>query len=252
MTNKKHILLLAIQFSAIIAMTLLPAMPQDVHYHEFADQRTIFGIPNFFNVVSNIPYLLFGLMGCFLVLRQSQLAIIFSLKQAYALFFVGVSLVCFGSGYYHLNPSNATLLWDRLPMTLAFMSFFTVIIGEYVHEKTARQLFFPLLVTGLVSVVYWYWSETIGQGDLRLYILVQFLPVILMPIILWLFAPRFSHRYYYWLIIACYVLAKVFELSDQLVFDSLGVVSGHSIKHVVSAIAPYLFYLALKNRSAIN
>lgn len=251
MINKKHILLLAIQFFAIIAITLLPTMPQDVHYHEFADQRTIFGVSHFFNVVSNIPYLLFGLMGCFLVLKQSQLAIVDSLKKAYVLFFVAVSLVCFGSAYYHLNPSNATLLWDRLPMTLAFMSFFTVIVGEYVHEKTARQLFYPLLFVGLVSVIYWYWSETVGQGDLRLYILVQFLPIILMPFILWMFSSRFSHSYYYWLIIACYALAKVLELSDQLVFDTLGIISGHSIKHVVSALAPYLFYLALKNRRAV-
>lgn len=248
MINKRHLLLLVIKFSAIIAMVLLPAMPQDIRYHDFADQRTLFGIPNFFNVISNLPYLLFGLMGYYLVLKQSQLAILLSLKNAYTFFFVGVFLVCFGSAYYHLNPSNATLLWDRLPMTLAFMSFFTVIIGEYVHERTARQLFIPLLVTGLISVIYWYWSETIGQGDLRLYILVQFLPVILMPFILWLFSARFTHSYYYWLIITCYVLAKIFELADQFVFDTLVFISGHSIKHLVSAIAPYLFYLALKNR----
>ena len=246
--NKRHFLLLIIKFSAIIAIILLPAIPQDVQYHEFADQRTLFGIPNFFNVISNAPYLLFGLMGCYLILKQSQLAILLSLKHAYTFFFVGVTLVCFGSAYYHLNPSNTTLLWDRLPMTLAFMSFFTVIIGEYIHEKTARQLFFPLLITGLMSVVYWYWSETVERGDLRLYLLVQFLPVILIPIILWLFSSRFTHSRYYWLIIACYVLAKVFELADQFVFEIMTFISGHTIKHLISALAPYLFYLALKNR----
>jgi len=231
-------------------MILLPAIPQDITYHQFADQRTIFGIPHFLNVVSNIPYLLFGLIGYYLLIKESQLAIMLSLKHAYKFFFVGVSLICFGSGYYHLNPSNATLLWDRLPMTLAFMSFFTVIVGEYIHEKTARQLLYPLLITGLLSVIYWYWSETIGQGDLRFYILVQFLPIILMPIILWLFSTHFSHGHYYWLIIACYVLAKIFELADQLVFETLVFISGHSIKHLISAIAPYLFYLALKNRQS--
>jgi len=249
--NKRHFLLLAIKLSAIIVMILLPAMPQDLHYHDFSDQRTLFGVPNFFNVVSNIPYLFIGLLGYLLILKQSQLAIVFSLKRSYGLFFVGVSLVCFGSGYYHLNPSNATLLWDRLPMTLAFMSFFTVIISEYIHEKTAQQLFIPLLITGLFSVIYWYWSETVGQGDLRLYILVQFLPMIMMPLILWLFSSRFTYGHYYWLIIGCYLLAKVFELADQFVFDALGFMSGHSIKHLVSAIAPYLFYLALKNRRPI-
>ena len=251
MIDKRHFLFLTIMLPAIIVMIFLPAIPQDVHYHEFADQRTLLGVPNFFNVISNLPYLLFGLMGCYLVLKQSQIAILYSLKYAYTFFFAGVALVCFGSGYYHLHPSNATLLWDRLPMTLAFMSFFTVIIGEYVHEKTAGQLFIPLLITGLVSVIYWYWSETIGQGDLRLYILVQFLPIILMPFILWLFAAHFTYSHYYWLIIVCYLLAKVFELADQYVFDTLVFVSGHGIKHLISSIAPYLFYLALKNRMPI-
>ena len=32
-------------------MLLLPPMTQDESYHQFADQRTILGIPNFWNVV---------------------------------------------------------------------------------------------------------------------------------------------------------------------------------------------------------
>jgi len=220
-------------------------------YHDFADQRTFFGIPNFFNVISNLPYLVFGLIGYFFLFMQAHPEIIKSIKHAYLVFFVGVSMVCFGSGYYHLFPDNNTLLWDRLPMTLAFMSFFTVIFAEHVHEKTAGRMYLSLLVIGLVSVVYWYWTESSGAGDLRLYGLVQFLPMILIPLILWLFASQYSHTHYFWLMIGCYLLAKVFEATDQLIYDSIGF-SGHSLKHLVSAFAPYFFYLALKNRTAIE
>ena len=246
--NWKHISLLGIVFVAILSMFFISAIPQDVSYHDFADQRIFYGVPNFFNVISNLPYLIFGLIGYYLVFKEVRLPIIQSLKLAYTIFFIAVALVCFGSGYYHLNPDNSSLLWDRLPMTLAFMSFFTVILGEYVHEKTAQQLYFPLLITGLISVVYWYWTETLNQGDLRLYILIQFLPIVLTPLILLLFPSRFTHSHYYWLIIVCYMLAKVFELADQFVFDALKIISGHSLKHIISALAPFLMYKALKSR----
>lgn len=252
MLTRNYFVLLGLTFLSVIAALLSPTIAQYLHYHEFADQRTILGIENFFNVASNIPYLVVGFIGCALILKESKLAIVHKIKHAYVFFFIGVTLVCLGSSYYHINPSNSTLLWDRLPMTIAFMSFFTVIIAEYIQEKTAKELFLPLLITGLVSVFYWYWSETLGQGDLRLYILVQFLPIMLMPIILWLFLPRFTHSYYFWLIIACYVVAKIFELADQWVFDNLVIISGHSIKHLVSAVGPYLFYLMLKKRKDVN
>ena len=248
MLNWKHYVLLSTGLISILLVMLLPAIPQDVQYHNFADQRTMLGIPHFLNVMSNLPYLLFGIMGCLLILREAELSIVHNLKHAYLVFFIGVGLVCLGSGYYHWNPSSSTLFWDRLPMTLAFMSFFTVIFAEHVHKDLAQKIFLPLLLIGLVSVVYWYWTETLGQGDLRLYILVQFLPILLIPLILWLFTPGFSHHHYYWLIIACYVLAKVFELADEAVFDFLGFISGHSIKHLISSMAPFIFYLALKKR----
>lgn len=249
--NWKHYLLIGIAFFSAVSVFFLPAIPQDQAYHNFADQRTILGIPNFFNVISNLPYLIFGLVGYFYLFIEAQPKIIKSVRLAYLIFFIGVSLVCFGSGYYHLFPDNNTLLWDRLPMTLAFMSFFTVIYAEHVHEKSANRIHLPLLLTGLVSVFYWYSTESHGAGDLRLYGVVQFLPMILIPLILWLFASQYSHTNYFWLMIGCYLLAKVFEATDQLIYDSIAF-SGHSLKHLVSSLAPYFFYLALKNRTPVK
>ena len=247
----KVFIILLVVLGAILFIFQQPPIPQDTSYHEFADQRSLFGLPNYLNIFSNLPYFVFGLIGLLYLIKESQLKIVHSLKHIYATFFISVSLVSFGSSYYHLNPSNETLLWDRLPMALAFMSFFVVIIGEYIHQKFARKFFVPLLVTGAGSVIYWYWSETIGEGDLRLYIAVQFIPVLLIPLIMYLFKPKFTHGYYFLLIIACYVLAKAFELADQMMFDLLGGLSGHSIKHLVSSMAPFLFYLALKKRMSV-
>ncbi len=237
--------------AAIITTLLLPAIPQDVHYHNFSDQRSLLGIANCLNVISNIPYLLVGVAGIYTLMTKPRIVMNPSLKYMYITFFAVVALVSLGSGYYHLNPSNSTLLWDRLPMALAFMAFFSIVVAEFVNEGLARKLFLPLIMAGITSVIYWYWSETQQQGDLRLYLLVQFLPVILIPVILLTYKSRFNKKYYYWLIIGCYVLAKLLESGDGWVFDSLGFVSGHSLKHLASALAPGLFYLSLLRRQAV-
>src|ERR1043166_6803997 len=97
-------------------LMMLPPIPQDPAYHAFADQCTLFGVPNFANVVSNVPFLLVGIVGVVLCV-QRRLA---GAQLCWFGFFVGLILIAFGSGYYHLAPNNETLVWDRLPMTVAF------------------------------------------------------------------------------------------------------------------------------------
>ncbi|MBI3187133.1 MAG: ceramidase domain-containing protein [Gammaproteobacteria bacterium] len=247
----KQLSIPVIILAAIIGIIFVPAIPQDIHYHNFSDQRSLFGIANCFNVISNIPYLFIGVAGLYVLITRPLLAINQALRYIYMTFFAGVALVSFGSGYYHLSPSNDSLVWDRLPIAISLMAFFTIVLAEFINEQLARKLFLPLIATGLASVIYWYWSETQQQGDLRLYILVQFLPMILIPVILLMYPSRFDNRHYYWLIIACYGLAKLLELGDGAVFGGLGFVSGHSLKHLASALAPYLFYLYLSRRHTV-
>ena len=94
--------ILLISSAGIIGMLMAEPIAQDSGYHQFADQRTILGVPNFWNVVSNLPFLIVGLMGLFSLLRSGRIQFIVELKPAYVLFFAGVALVNFGSGYYHL------------------------------------------------------------------------------------------------------------------------------------------------------
>ena len=203
---------------------------------------------NIFNVMSNAPFFIVGMLGLYRLYRAQDMVIINALQPTYGVFFLSLVLIALGSPYYHLQPDNFSLLWDRLPMSMAFMAFFCIVVGEFIDEKIAAKIFYPLVITGLVSVVYWYWTETRGEGDLRLYILVQYLPVVLIPFILWRGTSSFSHGHYYWAVLGCYVLAKLFELNDRSVFEGLGFISGHSIKHLVSALGAYVFYRALRQR----
>ncbi|MDI1276950.1 ceramidase domain-containing protein [Methylobacter sp.] len=189
-------IILAIIIVAIIAVFSIAPIAQQPDDHNFADRRSLFNIANFFNVLSNLPFVIIGIMGMRLIALRQATGGLAELQAMYLTFFAGVFLIGLGSAYYHHQPDNQTLLWNRLPMTIAFMALFSAIVGEYISTQLARKLFVPLLIFGIVSVVYWYATELDGHGDLRAYMLVQFLPVVLIPLILWLFDSTLNNDKY--------------------------------------------------------
>lgn len=248
----RHALLVTVALAGVISMAWLPAMPQNPDYHQFADQRSCFGINHFFNVISNLPFIAVGIAGLIVLFKPSGLAIIGEMIGAYRLFFTAIVGVGVGSGYYHWAPDNGSLIWDRLPMTVAFMAFFSVILAEFVSIRLAESLFYPLVLIGAFSAGYWYWTELIGQGDLRLYGLVQFLPLILIPLILLFYSSSFTDVRCYWFFFEFYVLAKIFEYYDAEVFKVLEGLSGHTLKHLVASLGCAVFLMQIKKRSVYS
>jgi hypothetical protein len=246
--DKRLKILFAIIVVAIIAMFNVEPIAQDPAYHNFADQRRILGMANFFNVLSNLPFVIIGIIGIRLVALHKASGGLAELQAMYLTFFIGTVLIGLGSAYYHYRPDNHTLLWDRLPMTIAFMALFSAIVGEYVSSRLAWKLFVPLLILGIASVAYWQVTELNGRGDLRAYALVQFLPALLIPLILWLFDSKLNGDQYIWGIIAAYAVSKLMELFDAQLYSVFGLLSGHSLKHLFAAFATLLFYWALRER----
>jgi hypothetical protein len=248
-------MLLAASLAVVVAGFLLTApFPQDPAYHQFADARTLLAIDNFWNVASNLPFLFVGLWGLVYVLRHGGSICLPGLESAYIVFFTGVFLTAFGSGYYHLRPENDSLVWDRLPMTIGFAGLFSIIVGEFVSVRIGRRMVIPLLLIGAASVEYWAFTETHGVGDLRPYAVVQFLPMLLIPAILLIYKPTIGAAKYYWLVISFYVLAKLFEHFDAAIYAAGMPVSGHTLKHFLAAMAPatVLYALAARRRNAIT
>jgi len=122
-------------------------------------------------------------------------------------------------------------------MSVVFMALFTIVISEFVSFRAGKLLFIPLLFVGVTSVVYWYISETQGQGDLRFYALVQFYPLLLIPVILIFFKPQYTQARFYWTLLFIYGLSKVSEYFDTAIFEYLNFISGHTIKHILAAMA---------------
>jgi Ceramidase len=233
-------LLGGVAFVAIVGTLLVPRIPQDPNYHLFADTRTIAGIPNFWNVISNAPFALVGIYG---LIRTPRL-LARSLWPGYIAFCVAVIGVSVGSAYYHYAPSTPALVWDRLPMSVAFMAVFSLILGERVNPALCRTLLGPLLILGAATVFYWSWTERHGVGDLRPYALVQFLPFLLIALMLWLYPGSRQSSAWLWWAFVMYFLAKVAERFDAPVYHAVGI-SGHTIKHLLSAVAVLCALLAL-------
>lgn len=229
---------------ATAAMFLLvPAIPQDPVYHELADGRSVSGIPNFGNVVSNLAFLVVGVAGIGALWRgwYSVPPMGDGDPVPFFYFFMGVALVGPGSAWYHLDPDNTTLFWDRLPMTVAFMALVAAVLSDRVSKPWVACRGLNLLVAaGAASVVWWHVTEGRGAGDLRAYALVQFWPIVLVPTILWLF-PKGRHVRAGYLFAAAlfYALAKATEHYDHGIFALTGgTISGHTLKHLLAALAP--------------
>ena len=242
------LLLGAVAAAAIIAVTQIQPITQDPNYHAFADQRMLLGIPNFWNVVSNAAFVPAGLFGLWAAFRRARW-IESRDKWPWAVAAAGVILVALGSGYYHWTPNNQTLFWDRLPMTLVFMAILSAIVNERVHSPAGVALLAPFLMLGILSVEVWRRGEMTGVGDLRFYVLVQFYPMLAIPLMMWLFRPRYTHGSAIWWMVLWYAIAKVFEAQDARVFEwTSGLMSGHALKHPAGAAALWIPFRALTQR----
>jgi hypothetical protein len=226
--------------TAVVAasgVTLLPRIPQDPAYHLFADARTILGVPAGLNVLSNLTFALVALVGLRLLRPGRATVREGGERWAWRVFFVGVGLTSLGSAWYHLAPSNGTLVWDRLPMAVAFLGLLAATLAERVDPELGGQLLGPMVLVGIGAVLFWAATEHAGRGDLRPYVLVQFFPLVAIPLVLVLYRPRYSHGWLYLVALGLYALAKVAELADAEIFRVTGWLSGHTLKHLLAAAA---------------
>lgn len=211
--------------AVVLAFTLVPPTPQDPRYHDFADQRTMLGIPNELNVLSNIGFLIVGILGI-ATLRDRGVIVM--------TFFAGMLATAFGSSIYHLSPRDATLVVDRLPMTIAFASFFLLLLDI----RSTRALL-AMCAVGVGTIVWW-----LTLNDLRPYAIFQALPILTFVV------TRFFTRRGdapLWLVTAGYIAAKLCETYDRQLFAFFhGVVSGHTLKHLVAAAATLAVWVWLK------
>jgi len=216
-----------------------PVIPQDPSYHMFADQRVMMGIPHAFDVLSNIFFLIVGYLGVMEVVGKKLLLT----RKSWIWFFLSIVLIAPGSAYYHWDPNNSTLVWDRLPMSMGFMALYVALLAEHVHLKFEKLLSLALF-TGIISVIVW-----VVTTDLRFYFWVQFSSFVTIPIILIFFSSRYTHKIWFLYTLIFYGLAKFTEVKDHEIFLGTNqLVSGHTLKHILAAVGLAALWWMVKVR----
>lgn len=245
--NRGH-LPLAVTFLLMGILYSRGPVQQFLDYHRFADQRAWLGVPNAANVLTNLPFALVGLLGLALLWRGWGHPGVRASRVGYALFFGALFLTAFGSGWYHLAPDNGRLILDRLPIALACAG----ILAAVRNETMGANWWFTPLATGfaLFSVYWWRYTDLQGVGDLRPYIYVQLLPLLLIPLLQWQAKVPLPERRLFAGAVVLYLLAKLCELGDHALYGALGGIGGHGLKHLLAAGASALVAWSLARRLA--
>lgn len=208
------------------------------------------------HIQSNIPFLIVGAAGLLSLSASTSSFGVEGLstatvqdeweRNAWSVFFIGISAVCFGSAYYHWNPTDSTLIWDRLPMTIGFMALTATTLDERVG---GFRFLLPLFLSlGLLSIYIWH-----RTGDLRVYLVVSVYSLLVVLFLLLLFPPLYTHSSHPYLCMGWYVFAKVTEALDKPIFRWTGqTVSGHTIKHLAAAVGLYYLYVMLTQRQLLK
>jgi hypothetical protein len=256
-TRSRLWLLGVLSVAMLIIAGLAPPVPQPVEYHQFADQREYFGIPNFFNVISNVAFLLVGVTGVLFLTRSRRARVGTTFiepgeRAPYLVLFVSVGLTGLGSAYYHLAPDNDRLMWDRLPMAAAIMALVAATLAERVSVRAGLQLLPLLVVLGVGSVLHWHWTEQESAGNLNFYIVVQFYSILVIVLLAKFFPSRYTRGADIYAVIGWYALAKVAEIADHQVYALGNIISGHTAKHLLAAGAAYWILRVLRRRTPIS
>src|SRR5271157_1480046 len=190
MDRKGWIFIALALFALIFVFSSAPRYDSfDVHF--YVDYRTFLGIPNFFNVITTLLFLILGLMGLWKLGPQKKTM----LRVIWMVFFLATIGIALCSSYYHLEPSDHRLFWDRLFISTAFMALLAGVLAERISSNVMKKLVPLLILTGIMSVAYWKWT-----GDLRFYLLMQYFPIVALPLLCLCF-PQKKDRYIYGVVI---------------------------------------------------
>jgi hypothetical protein len=225
-----------ITIGAALALAAFGPIAQFPDYHDFADQRAVLGITHAFDVLSNAGFALVALWGMRHVFGGRS--------YGYALFVASLLLTAAGSAFYHLDPNDRRLVWDRLPIALACAGLLAAVHAE---SRGRRSDAVETLVLAIAAVASVYWWDI--SGDLRPYLLLQALPLVLIPLWQWIDGAARERRIAFAAAIAFYLLAKVAELNDHAVYAITGTVSGHTLKHLLATLASGVVVFELNGRA---
>lgn len=243
--ERKETQLLGAVLALLLVALLGPWTAQPAHHHAFADQRAWGWIPCAMDVLSNLPFAVWGLAGLVCLGwpgRHDAPPIHASQARLAGLFFAGLILTAAASTFYHWQPDDAGLAVDRLGMVVAFAGLIGLAASDRISARAGVALGTVVLVLGPLSI--WAWATS---GNVLPWVVIQFGGLALVAWLAFL-KPLQGALAICWLqLILIYAVAKLFEQADTFVYlSSAELVSGHSLKHVVASCAAWPVVVALR------
>jgi hypothetical protein len=225
----------------ILLAIFLPSIEQNQNYHNFANQRVLFGVNNAFDTLSNLAFIIVGALGLVNFYNNQYVKISNSFSVILNLFFISIILIGLGSSFYHLSPNDFTLVFDRLAMSLVFASILAMLAYLKISPRFGLHTLAELLILAPLTVLIWKFN-----GNLTPYVVLQFGGIILVILTLLLTKTRMQGPCFTSLIIL-YSAAKLVEFYDEKIFNlSQNLISGHTLKHLIAALAVIIFVSPLK------
>lgn len=243
--SRRALVLLWLALLAIVGLALHGPIVQWASYYHFADDRPWGPLPHAWNVLSNLPFAVVALWA-WPRLREAG--------AAWRAFCIAIAATALGSSIYHWQPNDLTLLIDRLPIAWDCAALLCAFLAERVHARWQSAAVVGIaLAGGTAAVLWWGVGNALGAGDLRPYVLVQFMPMLLIPAALLLRLQPIEDAsvppWSWWTALALYAGAKGLEVADAGVLElTLHTVSGHSLKHLLAAAAAGVLLYSRANR----
>ena len=241
--SKSEIFFLIGLIILLLLAIFLPSIAQDQNYHNFADQRTLFGVKNALDTLSNLAFIIVGLFGLVNFYHNQYIKISNSFSVLLTLFFISIILTGVASFYYHLNPNDFTLVFDRFALTLVFTFILAMLATVKISERSGFHTLAELIILAPLSVLIWNYND-----NLTPYVLLQFGGIILIILTL-LFSKIQKQSPCFTSLIILYGFAKVAEFYDGQIFNlSQNLISGHTLKHLIGALAVSIFISPLHKK----
>ena len=252
-TSRARRITLAV-LAALITLTGLALIawgpvPAGALTHQHADNRSWLGIPNAANVLVNVPIFWCAAWG-WCATRTSPWTR--SLRLPWQGFHLWVMLASLLAAMYHAAPSDAGYIASHVCSAGAALMLSFGLMAERLDRRWGAMTSCVLAALVVVAIgVASDYEQRLGGGiDVRPFLLLQAVPLLLVVAGTLRLPPDRPRRSAWVVLLALYAGARLLEWADAPVFTITGWISGHTLMHACTGLI--VAWMAYRASTEVN